>query len=36
MHGEARKFEKNFWDGQESMDGGYKYITGYWTPVQKK
>ena len=32
---EARKFEKNFWDGQKYGYGGYKYITGYWTPVAK-
>ena len=34
---EARKFEKNFWDGNRKYGyGGYKYISGYWTPVAKK
>ncbi len=34
---EARKFEKNFWDGDRKFGyGGYKYIEGYWRLAAKK
>ena len=33
----ARKFEFDFWDGKRNYGyGGYKYISGKWTPVAKK
>ena len=33
----ARKFGKDFWDGERKFGyGGYKYIEGYWAPVAKK
>lgn len=33
----ARKFGKDFWDGERKFGyGGYKYIDGYWAPVAKK
>ena len=32
----ARKFEKNFWDGDRKYGyGGYNFIDGYWAPVAK-
>ncbi len=34
---EAKKFEKNYWDGPRKFGyGGYKYIEGRWTKVAKK
>ena len=33
----ARKFGKDFWDGDRKYGyGGYKYIQGYWSSVAKK
>ena len=33
----ARKFEKDFWDGERKYGyGGYKYIEGRWTGVAKE
>ena len=33
----ARRFEKDFWDGDRKYGyGGYKYIRGYWKPLAKK
>ena len=33
----ARKFGKDFWDGERRFGyGGYNYIEGYWTKVAKK
>ena len=34
---EAKKYEKNYWDGPRKFGyGGYKYIEGRWTKVAKK
>ena len=34
---EAKKYEKNYWDGDRKYGyGGYKYIKDYWTPLAKK
>ena len=34
---EAKKFEKNYWDGPRRYGyGGYKFIPGRWAPVAKK
>lgn len=34
---EAKKFGKNYWDGNRKFGyGGYKYIPGRWTNVAKK
>ena len=33
---EAKKFEKNYWDGPRKFGyGGYKYIPGLLTPIAK-
>ncbi len=33
---EAKKYEKNYWDGDRKFGyGGYKYIPNRWTPVAK-
>ena len=34
---EAKKYSKNYWDGDRKYGyGGYKYIPGRWGPVAKK
>ena len=34
---EAKKYEKNYWDGDRKFGyGGYKYIPGRWEGVAKK